>query len=124
METGGTDGCWTKTKFLDYQRFQNWQCSVNWFFLHIEQQTDQIFHHQTCQARFDGTRGAIGSITDSDKIITWLKDKLETKTMPIIQCPLGPNKLCGCGLCTPKSTNLQKLKNILPRHINNMEIFQ
>ena len=123
METGGKNGCWTKTKFLDYQRFQNWQCSVNWFFLHIEQQTDQIFHHQTCQARFDGTRGAIGSITESDKIITWLKDKLETKTMPIIQCPLGPNKLCGCGLCSPKSTELEQLKNILPRHLNDMEIF-
>ena len=123
METCGSDGCWTKTKFLDFQKFQNWQCSVNWFFLHIEQQTDQIFHHQTCQARFDGTRGAIGSISESDKILDWLREKLETKTMPIIQCPLGPNKLCGCGLCSPKSTELEQLKNILPRHINKMEIF-
>jgi len=123
METCSTGGCWTKTKFLDYQKFRNWQCSVNWFFLHIEQQTDQIFHHQTCQARFDGTRGAIGSISESDKILDWLREKLETKTMPIIQCPLGPNKLCGCGLCSPKSTELEQLKNILPRHINNMEIF-
>lgn len=123
METCSSGGCLTKTKFLDYQKFRNWQCSVNWFFLHIEQQTDKIFHHQTCQARFDGTRGPIGSISESDKILDWLRDKLETNTMPIIKCPLGPNKLCGCGLCSPKSTDLQQLKNILPRHINNMDIF-
>lgn len=123
METCGSDGCWTKTKFLNYQKFQKWQCSVNWFFLHIEQQTDTIWHHQTCQARFDGTRGPIGSISNCDRILEYLRQKLKTKTMPIIECPLGPNKLCGCGLCSPKSTELAQLKNILPRHINNMEIF-
>ena len=123
METG-CGGCWTKTKFLEYQKFSQWSCSVNWFFLHIEQQTDKIFHHQTCQATFDNTRGPIGTISESDKILEWTRDKLETKSMPVITCPLGPNKLCGCGLCTPKSTDPQVLKAMLPRHINDMSIFQ
>lgn len=123
METCGTDGCWSKSTFLDFAKFRNWQCSVNWFFLHIEQQTDTIWHHQTCQAKFDGTRGPIGSITDCDKIITELRDNLINKTMPIITCPLGPGKHCGCGMCTPKSTDRATLMNILPGHIEDMSIF-
>ena len=124
METCGTDGCWSKSTFLEFAKFRNWQCSVNWFFLHIEQQTDTIWHHQTCQARFDGTRGPIGSISECDTIIDELRTNLENKTMPVITCPLGPGKHCGCGLCTPKSTNREDLMKILPQHIDDMSIFE
>jgi len=124
METCGTDGCWSKSTFLEFAKFRNWQCSVNWFFLHIEQQTDTIWHHQTCQARFDGTRGPIGSISECDKIIDDLRTNLENKTMPVITCPLGPGKHCGCGMCTPKSIERDALMEILPQHIEDMSIFE
>ena len=124
METCDTGGCWSKSTFLDFAKFRNWQCSVNWFFLHIEQQTDTIWHHQTCQARFDGTRGPIGTISDCNSIINELRNNLENKTMPIITCPLGPGKHCGCGMCTPKATERSSLMNILPQHIENMAIFE
>ena len=29
--------------FVDYRDFKGWHCSVNWFFLHLEQQTDSVF---------------------------------------------------------------------------------
>ena len=29
----------TKTKFVVYREFKGWLCSVNWFFMHIEQQS-------------------------------------------------------------------------------------
>ena len=124
METCGTDGCWSKSTFLEFAKFRNWQCSVNWFFLHIEQQTDTIWHHQTCQARFDGTRGPIGSISECDKIIEEFRTNIENKTMPIITCPLGPGKHCGCGMCTPKSIERDELMSILPQHIEDMSIFE
>jgi len=124
METCGSDGCWTKSTFLDFAKFRNWQCSVNWFFLHIEQQTDTIWHHQTCQARFDGTRGPIGTISECDKIIDEFRNNLENKTMPIITCPLGPGKHCGCGMCTPKSIERDDLMKIMPQHIEDMSIFE
>jgi len=124
METCGTDGCWSKSTFLEFAKFRNWQCSVNWFFLHIEQQTDTIWHHQTCQARFDGTRGPIGSISECDTIIDDLRTNLENKTMPVITCPLGPGKHCGCGMCTPKSIERDALMEILPQHIEDMSIFE
>jgi len=124
METCGTDGCWSKSTFLEFAKFRNWQCSVNWFFLHIEQQTDTIWHHQTCQARFDGTRGPIGTISECDKIIDELRTNIENKTMPIITCPLGPGKHCGCGMCTPKSIERDALMQIMPQHIEDMSIFE
>jgi hypothetical protein len=35
-----------KSKFVDFREFKGWHCSVNWFFMHIEQQTDSVFHHR------------------------------------------------------------------------------
>jgi hypothetical protein len=101
FKTCGESGV-SEVKFINYRNFQNWHCSVNWYFLHIEQQTDSVYHHQTCQARFDGTRGPIGKISKGTDIIENLKHQLLNNSMPTIVCP---NNICGCGLCTPKSKN-------------------
>ncbi|NQY99453.1 MAG: radical SAM protein [Bdellovibrionales bacterium] len=106
---------WEETRFLKFAKFKDWYCSVNWFFFHIEQQTDQVFFHQTCQADFGKRRGAIGSLSQSDEILDKLRLNIAQNTMPLIQCP---NKMCGCGLCTPKAKNLDDLKAILPNHLN------
>lgn len=104
-----------KSNFVNMREFKGWHCSVNWFFLHLEQQTDQVFHHQTCQARFDGTRGPIGKISEGKKIIQDLKHKLETQTMPIMICP---KHTCGCGLCAPKSKFKEKFLQTVDRHFD------
>jgi MoaA/NifB/PqqE/SkfB family radical SAM enzyme len=106
--------------FVNERNFKDWSCSVNWYFLHIEQQTGLVYHHQTCQATLDGKRGSIGSLDESQKIVDDLRLKLETKSMPIVVCP---NKLCGCGLCTPKSKNRQDLLKNLPVVIRDISIF-
>ena len=103
------------TKFLKFTQFKGWKCSVNLFFLHIEQQSGLIYHHQTCQARFDGTRGAIGSLKETDKILNVLRTGFKNKSMPIIHCP---NNICGCGLCAPKAAESKDFKKILSRHID------
>lgn len=104
-----------EVKFLTYRKFKDWYCSVNWFFLHIEQQTDSVYHHQTCQARFDNTAGPIGKISEGDKILQELEHNLVNNTMPIIQCP---NEFCGCGMCTPKSADKNKLLSIIGDNVN------
>lgn len=106
--------------FVDKREFKGWHCSVNWFFLHLEQQTDQVFHHQTCQAKFDGTRGAIGSISNGAKIIKKLKENLDSKKMPTIICP---KQTCGCGLCAPKSLYKDNYKNVLSNHVD-LSVFE
>ena len=113
MLYNGTDS--RKSNFVDFREFKGWNCSVNWFFLHLEQQTDSIYHHQTCQARFDGTRGPIGKISEGHKLIEELKVKLESGKMPTIVCP---KQTCGCGLCAPKSMNQDRFFDILENHID------
>ena len=104
-----------EVKFLTYRKFKDWYCSVNWFFLHIEQQTDSVYHHQTCQARFDGTAGPIGKISEGNLILQELENNLTNNTMPIIQCP---NSFCGCGMCTPKSSSKETLLSIIGNNVD------
>ena len=104
-----------KSKFVDFREFKGWHCSVNWFFMHIEQQTDSVYHHQTCQAQFGGTRGPIGKLSEGDKILAELKARLESETMPTIICP---KQTCGCGLCAPKSSNKESYQKVLFRHVD------
>ena len=106
-----------KATFVDLREFKGWHCSVNWFFLHLEQQTDSVYHHQTCQARFDGKRGPIGKISEGKKIINELKLNLHNRTMPTVICP---KHTCGCGLCAPKSLYKDKYKEVLYNHVDSM----
>ena len=110
-----SNGVSRNATFADLREFKGWQCSVNWFFLHLEQQTDSVFHHQTCQAKFDGTRGPIGKISDGKNIIANLKKMMETKTLPTITCP---RHVCGCGLCAPKSKYKENYLEVIKNHIN------
>lgn len=103
-----------KSTFVDLREFKGWHCSVNYFFLHLEQQTDSVFHHQTCQARFDQTRGPIGKISEGDKILAELKHKLNTNTLPTIICP---KHTCGCGLCAPKSKYIDNYNKVMEGHL-------
>jgi sulfatase maturation enzyme AslB (radical SAM superfamily) len=109
-----------KGTFVDFRNFKGWHCSVNWFFLHLEQQTDSVYHHQTCQARFDQTRGPIGKISQGSDILKNLRAQLETNSMPSIICP---KHTCGCGLCAPKSAYHDNYETVLSNHVN-MDVFQ
>lgn len=93
-------GEWDTVKFLNSTEFKGWKCMINWFFLHIEQGRDKVLHHQTCKAKFDGTTGEIGTLSESHKILEMLDSYLDRGEMPVITCP---NKLCGCGCCIPKA---------------------
>jgi len=113
----GSNGNHTESKFLESRDFKGWSCSVNWFFLHIEQQTNSVYHHQTCQAKFDGTRGPISTISDLDKIIDQLEIMLDSGSIPVITCP---KQTCGCGLCAPKSKDITEFFNIIGPHLTNV----
>ena len=104
-----------KSKFVDFREFKGWHCSVNWFFMHIEQQTDSVFHHQTCQAQFGQTRGPIGKLSKGDKILAELKERLESGKMPTIICP---KHTCGCGLCAPKAITKENYQRVLFNHVD------
>ena len=114
----GSNGT-VESKVVNSREFKDWYCSVNWYFLHIDQQLDAVYTHQTCQATFNKIRGPIGKISKWEDIISDLKYKIDSKNVPIIVCP---NKICGCGLCTPKSKTIDILQNSMESVLNDTSI--
>ena len=103
---GKVDNKWQEVKLID-THFKGWACSVDQYFLHIDQETETVYHHQTCQALHGGKRGPIGQISDKDILIEALKQRLANKE--IIICP---NNRCGCGMCVPKARDLDEFQNL------------
>ena len=91
---GKCNGCWTDITAVN-TNFKDWYCSVNQYFMHIEQHTGNVYHHQTCQAKFEG-KGPIGNLNNTDDILIYAF----TNKNNVIQCP---NMRCGCGMCAPKA---------------------
>ena len=100
--TAKVDNEWQEVKLID-TNFKDWHCMVDWYFLHIDQHTGLIYHHQTCQALHNKQRGALGNIKDADNILEDLKIRMANPE-PII-CP---NNRCGCGMCVPKAQDKQE----------------
>lgn len=94
---GKCNGCWTDINAVT-TNFKGWYCSVNKYFMHIEQHTGNVYHHQTCQATFTG-KGPIGNLKNTDKLIKYAKANKDN----IIICP---NQRCGCGMCAPKAKSI------------------
>lgn len=95
-------------------KFPDWYCSVNHFFLFIKQVTGEIFVSKDCKMRFDGTVGPIGNfLTSANEILTNLRDQIDSKTLPIIQCK---KHTCWCGLCAPKAKTLDVFKSIMTKY--------
>lgn len=106
---GKVDGEWQSIKFIN-TNFKNWHCMVDRFFLYIDQETKQVYHHQTCKALHDQKTGSLGSLDDADQLIEDLKDRL-AKDITII-CP---NNRCGCGMCVPKSQSIEDFNELKQR---------
>jgi MoaA/NifB/PqqE/SkfB family radical SAM enzyme len=95
--TGKVDGEWQPVSIID-TKFKDWNCMVDWFFLHIDQSTGLVYHHQTCQALHGKKKGALGLLHEADIMLADLANRMQNPS-PII-CP---NHRCGCGMCIPKA---------------------
>jgi MoaA/NifB/PqqE/SkfB family radical SAM enzyme len=103
---GLVDNQWQEVKLVN-NWFKDWYCTVNWYFLHIDQYSGDVLHHQTCQATHTG-RGPIGNLNDTDLILEQVSSMLSNPMKPII-CP---NQRCGCGMCVPKAKNLNDFRQL------------
>lgn len=108
--------------YIEQTNFKGYSCMVDWFFLHIEEDRDAVYHHQTCMARypdapkpeldealfgdivhrFTDEKGPICTISKGHEYLDWLEAKLASENPPEITCP---NNHCGCGVCVLKSNN-------------------
>lgn len=90
-------------KFFIQNEFRNWYCSVNHFFLYIKQVNGEIYVNKDCKMNFAGDVAPIGTLDQSDQLLSWTREHLSAKTLPVIQCKKDK---CMCGLCAPKAQNL------------------
>jgi len=98
--------------FYVENKFPDWYCSVNHFFLYVKQVNGEVFVNKDCKMNFNGTVGPIGKLSDSDSIINDLKIQL-ANGQSVIQCK---KQKCMCGLCAPKAKHLDTYKSIMKKY--------
>lgn len=108
---GGRQLCadqnYRKREFFVPNKFPDWYCSVDQFFLYIKQITGEVFVNKDCKMNFQGEVGPIGSLYDTDAILE------QMKTSPVIQCK---KSRCYCGLCAPKAQDLETYQTIMRKY--------
>ena len=110
----------SNVSFVPRQGFEGWSCSVNWFFLFVRQLDGAVFTNKDCQTSTTGQVEPLGNISNSKTIISTLKNQLETKTMPIIQCV---KSTCLCGFCAPKAESRKDFMELIQRNVP-VDVFQ
>ena len=114
---GGRQTCqdqnYKQRHYFVENKFPDWYCSVNEFFLYIKQVNGEIFVNKDCKMNFSGQVGPIGNLKDVDALLDNISDHVKNNTMPVIQC----KKIsCLCGLCAPKSKNLNTFNSIMEKY--------
>ena len=100
--------------FVPRQGFKDWYCSVNWFFLFIQQQTGLVYTNKDCKMNLKQQVGPIGSLHNSQLILDELETQLQSKSLPVIRCD---KSFCMCGFCAPKAEYKEDFENLMTRHI-------
>jgi hypothetical protein len=108
-----TDQNYKQRHFYVENKFPDWYCSVNHFFLYVKQVNGEIYVNRDCKMNFKGEVGPIGNLNDTDNILSTLRNQLDTDSLPIIQCK---KHQCMCGLCAPKANTLEKYNEIMKKY--------
>ena len=93
-------------------QFPDWFCSVNHFFLYIKQVNGEIYVNKDCKMDFNGSVGPIGNLKNRSEILDTLKQQIENRSMPVIQCK---KHRCLCGLCAPKAKDRKIFDQIMQK---------
>jgi pyruvate-formate lyase-activating enzyme len=108
-----TDQNYKQRHFYVENKFPDWYCSVNHFFLYIKQVNGEVYVNKDCKMNFDGSVGPIGNLNNTKEILSKLTKQLDTSTLPVIQCK---KYNCLCGLCAPKAKNLDTYNSIMKKY--------
>jgi pyruvate-formate lyase-activating enzyme len=101
--------------FVPKQGFRDWYCSVNWFFLFVQQITGDVYTNKDCRMSTTGRVEPLGNLNNYQLIIDQVKTQLDNKAMPVIQCV---KDLCMCGFCAPKADNIEDFNKLLIRNLD------
>lgn len=93
--------------------FNDWYCSVNWFFLYVKQVNGEVYFNKDCKMNFDQEVAPIGNLSNTNDILLTLQNYFANNTLPIVQCK---KSICLCGLCAPKAEDLNDYKKIMLKY--------
>ena len=95
-------------KFVS-NKFTEWYCSVNYFFLYVKQVNGEVYVNKDCKMNYDGTVGPIGNLDNTEPMLVQARDT----NKPIIRCA---KSRCFCGLCAPKAEDIDTYKSIMRKY--------
>lgn len=101
--------------FVPKQDFQDWYCSVNWFFLFVRQLDGAVYTNKDCKTSTTGRVEPLGNLKDYQSILSKVKEQFDSRTMPVIKCV---KDICMCGFCAPKADNLIDYNILLDRNLD------
>lgn len=104
----------SSVSFVPMQGFKGWSCSVNWFFLFVQQVTGNVYTNKDCRMSTSGRVEPLGNINNYSKIIDTVKMQFENNDMPVIQCK---KETCICGFCAPKAEHKEDFMKLIKRHV-------
>jgi pyruvate-formate lyase-activating enzyme len=107
------DTVYKTREFFVLNKFPDWYCSVNHFFLFVKQVNGEIYVNKDCKMNFNGSVGPIGNLAEAQKILDTTREQLESNTLPVIQCK---KHRCICGLCAPKAKTLETYQQIMKKY--------
>jgi pyruvate-formate lyase-activating enzyme len=114
---GGRQLCQDKNykerTFFVENKFTDWYCSVNEFFLYVKQVNGEIYTNKDCKMNYDSSVGPIGTLAECNKLLLYVEEHLNNNTTPVIQCK---KNRCLCGLCAPKAENLTDFQTIMKKY--------
>ena len=110
----------SRISFVPHQGFEGWSCSVNWFFLFVQQLTGNVYTNKDCRMSTTNRVEPLGNIQNSADIISTLKTQFESNSMPVIQCA---KQICLCGICAPKAETKEDFMQLITRNVS-VDVFQ
>jgi pyruvate-formate lyase-activating enzyme len=108
-----SDSDYKKKILFVNNKFTDWFCSVNHFFLYIKQVNGEIFTNKDCKMNFDGEVAPIGNLSNTTLLLNQTRNWIESDSMPVIQCKKSK---CLCGLCAPKAQSLDEYNKIITKY--------
>lgn len=103
-----------EVSFIDNNRFVDWHCGVNYFFVFVKQITKEVFVNKDCRMSYEGEYGPIGTLNNTEEIINDLKKRTSNGKILSILCK---KERCWCGLCTPKAYDETKFNDIFKKYL-------
>lgn len=99
--------------FVPRQGFKGWSCSVNRYFLFVEQLTGRVYTNKDCKTSTTGRVEPLGTLDSTAEIIKTVQQQFRTG-MPVIQCV---KDTCACGFCAPKAETRTEFDQLMKRYI-------